>query len=134
MIRTLIVMARHASCLALLALGTACGDGTGPSIPFEGAYDLRTVDGEAVPMILSTGDSLLSAEMVIRDDESFAITPRYRRDAGTPWTTSIIGTLVRTGNDLSYVGATAGEIATGEVTNGHVTFEQGGRVFRFQHR
>jgi hypothetical protein len=71
--------------------------------------------------------------MVIREDQSFTIVPRYRRGAGAPWTTTIAGTLIRTGNSLSYTNASAGEFATGRVSGGHVTFEQG-RVFRFRHR
>ena len=77
---------------------------------------------------MSSGDSLLSAELVIREGQSSTITPRYRRAAGTPYTTSIVGTLVRTGDHLSYANSSVGEFAAGDVSRDPVTFEQNGGI------
>ena len=46
-----------------------------------GQYTMQTVDGKALPVMLSSGDGLLSGPLVLRIDSTFPVNPLYRMAA-----------------------------------------------------
>ena len=128
----------RARSLALLLAFAAAGCGsTEPMVPLplEGTYDLRTMNGQALPVTMITGDVLQSGVMEINADHSFVANPTYRRTNGSTFTTTIDGVITRTGDAITYADPGLPPFATGQVSNGFVTFVQpSGDVFRFEHR
>lgn len=99
--------------LALLALAllAACGDSTTPEIPVPGEYVLVTVGGAVLPVDASFRDgfgvmntrSLLSADLVIRDDGTFEEVRRYRLPSG-PYQATHWGTWSGGGDEIRMEG------------------------------
>lgn len=112
---------------AAMVVAASCGgDGsTGPAASPVGEYRLQSRDGVAVPVVISTGDSLLSATLSVRADSTFVSIPTYRTGGGTPWTRTIAGRWTGTPTALRYLDGGGMEIATGTYTRARITFVQG---------
>ena len=115
------LLTRAAAALVLAGCGS---DGTGPATSPVGEYQLRARDGTPVPVVISTGDSLLSGSLSVRADSTFVLNPTYRRGSGAPWTTTIAGRWAGTPGALRYLGADGSQIATGAYARGRITFVQ----------
>lgn len=132
-------MNRAASFFMRLVIGTsvatlaACSDSTAPEYDIEGTYDLRTMDGESLPVVLSTGDTLRSGVATLNQDSSFSIVPEYRTPGGTIFTTRIDGTWSASGNSIVYFSTNGQQIATGSHSATRITFVQA-NTFRFDKR
>ena len=106
--------------VAILALGCGGSAVTEPGVSLLGTYDLRTLNDRAVPTTLSTGDTILSAVLVIYPDSNFVLTPSYHVIGQAPYSTTILGHVSLTRDSLSYINLPTGVIAFGRRTNGYV--------------
>ena len=109
--------------LALLTAAAGCDHPTAYvySNP-GGSYTLSSVDGAAVPALLSTGDSLLSGEFSMLDiTGTFSEKLNYRRGGGAPWSVAGGGTYRQDGTSLVFVTTGGIAFASGSYDNDKVT-------------
>lgn len=112
--------------VAVALVVVACGGdaGTGPAASPVGEYQLQSMDDVSLPVVLSTGDSLLSGTLSMRTDSTFVLNPTYRQGSGVPWTTTIAGRWTGMPSALHYFAADGTEIATGTYARGRISFVQ----------
>lgn len=116
-----------------LILLVACADGTAPEADFTGAYDLQTVNGHALPVVVAQSGpntvSVISDHLVVADGGSWSEVAVYRlveNGASHDETQNDGGTWVRAGSQLSLY--SAGSSATsyvGAITRNTLTFNDG---------
>ena len=89
---------------AALSLALAgCSDSTGPRAGLAGTYTLRTVNGQALPAVVSSFSTLTAGQVRLNGDGTFSAshTSRQTTPGGTTTVTqNITGTYTRSGNDL----------------------------------
>jgi hypothetical protein len=122
-----------------VALVVACGGSDDPSSPGDsavGTYTLRTIGGNALPVVIGTQNgvtvSVTAGTMVLRADRTFAVASTARGvGAGTDNTQTFtsVGTYTVSGGTLTL---TLGGSESGRVTGSHsgdtVTLSQDGIV------
>jgi hypothetical protein len=124
-----------------LAAGLACGDSdsTGPSADAIGTWDLVTVDGRAVPTLVSAGVGIPSvviesSHVVIRSDGSFTDTYVLGSALGNSFTVfHESGTWTSAGRQVTLNYSSNGSSGTGTVDDKFLTMDfDGVWVFRRQ--
>jgi Lipocalin-like domain len=82
----------------------ACSDSTGPGAGLTGTYNLRTVNGQALPAVVSDISTLTAGHVTLNGDGTFSASHTGRQTlngATTTTTHDISGTYTRSGNDLT---------------------------------
>ena len=88
-----------------------------------GSYTLSTVDGAPLPVLLSTGDSLLAGELTMWEiTPAFSETWTYRRGAGVPFSSGAEGMYEQDGTSLRFRESNGLLIGTGSYDNTKLKF------------
>lgn len=118
--------------LAGIAAGCEGATESTPDTSVVSEFDLRTVSDRPLPHLVSTGDTLVSAQLSMRADQTFALPIQYRRSSGASFSTMITGNWALIGERISYL-KNGDEIATGSYNRGKLTFIQE-RTYAFERR
>ena len=109
--------------IALLAIGMAActNDSTSPNGSVRGTYDLRTVNGSNVPILVSGGCTLTADQLIISSDGSYQEDFVYSDCAETfdSGTYSVTNNVVDFFSDFgsTFTGSVSGNVLTIEVPN-----------------
>jgi hypothetical protein len=94
--------------VVLLALAVAgCSPSTAPDTLVGTAWDLSTVNGQAVPAPNDQGIIILWAEIEFRSDSTFAMRGAFEGQPTTSWT---LGGYTRLGSQVTFVWPAAPEL------------------------
>ena len=88
--------------VATALVGTACGDSTGLGSNVTGTYELRTINGQSLPVTLGSR-TFEAGELQIDSDNSFVETLQFR-DFGSTFSTQqeFFGTWERNGSQMQF--------------------------------
>ena len=118
-------------CALVLAMGLAAcaNDSTAPSTSVEGSYNLKTVNGTALPYTFTNGLQLVSERLVMNADGSFTDQSQYsngQTSTDTGYYTNLNGAI--TFNDVTagftYQGSLSGTVLTDLVSGYTQTFQK----------
>lgn len=143
------MLARAALALSLLVLPLAgCNDTTGPENDIEaaaGTYTLRTVDGSALPVMLSQNATsrvdITAGTLVLRGDGSFTETLQGRETFAATGTTESVqyvenGTFMVTGQVITFSVPQSGDFEgvswSGGIDDDVVTYTLNDHALSFQ--
>jgi hypothetical protein len=95
--RFLLTVATAASALAI----AGCGDITGVR-SVEGVYELQTVNGQFLPVMLDDGTTVIAGEIELDSNGQFVDMFQFRDFGGPILTDRAFGTWTRSGNEIEF--------------------------------